>query len=126
MNNLTISGRLTADPITNEIGGKTLTKFSVVENYTQKGQKIANYFECEAWAKTGDIVARYWKKGKPINVIGNIRTSYWEKDGVQRSKQFVAVREVEFVERDNEGVTVEPLKHNNTFPEIDAMLDDQF
>ena len=90
---ITIIGRLTRNPETNETPNSSVAKFSLAVNGFKK--EDVSFFDCEAWGKVGEIVQQYCEKGKQLAVAGTIRIDRWEdKDGNKRSKPVVTVRDM--------------------------------
>lgn len=87
MNNVAISGRLTADPELKHTPNDTpVTSFSVAvdRNRTQKGEHNADFFDVVAWRGTAELICKYWKKGKWIEVCGKLQTrSYEDRNGTK-------------------------------------------
>lgn len=84
MNKVILSGRLTADPYTNDVGETTVTTFTVAvrRNYKNKdGEYESDFIRCEAWGKTGKTIEEYFTKGSAIELIGSWLTGNYEKDG---------------------------------------------
>lgn len=69
---LTADGRLTKDPETRNYGsdGKTVTSFSIACTTGFGDKKSTLFFNCTAWGKTGETIAKYVKKGDGIFVTG--------------------------------------------------------
>ena len=105
MNQVTLLGRLVRDPKKQETQtGMTVTKFTVaVDRMPDKnGEKKADFVNCIAFGKTGDTVAKYFWKGKPIGLCGRIQTgSYEDRDGKTIYTTDVIADRVEFVPADN-------------------------
>lgn len=84
INNVTIMGRLTADPelrqTTSGISTCTVT-VAVDRNYTPQGQeKQTDFIPVVAWRQTAEFIARNFTKGKMIAVTGQLRTrTYTDK-----------------------------------------------
>lgn len=78
INNVTIMGRLTADPELRQTpsGISTCTVTVAVDrNYTPQGQKKqADFIPVVAWKQTAEFIARNFAKGKMIAVVGQLRT----------------------------------------------------
>ena len=99
MNSVSLLGRLARDPEqkTNAV------KFTVaVDRLPDKeGKREADFISCVAFGKTGEIVAKYFHKGKPVAVTGRIQTgSYTNKDGVKVYTTDVIAERVGFVPTD--------------------------
>ncbi|HEY1835890.1 MAG TPA: single-stranded DNA-binding protein [Candidatus Saccharimonadales bacterium] len=102
-NKVILMGNLTRDPETRTIpSGQTVTNFGLAVNRTWRGadgtnQESVSYIDCVAWGKTGEIVAQYMQKGRPILVSGRLDQRSWEQDGQKRSKVEVIVEDFNFV-----------------------------
>lgn len=85
INNVVIEGRMTKDPeLRATSDGRSVTRFSVAVDraYQKEGQREADFIGCVAFGKTAEFVDKYFKKGKGVSVIGNIRTdSYTNSKG---------------------------------------------
>ncbi len=83
MNKVFLNGRLTKDiDLTFAQGsGTAICKFNLAVNRKFKKDE-ADFFNCIAFNKTGEIIAEYFKKGSPILLDGHIQTgSYENKEG---------------------------------------------
>lgn len=98
-NTIAITGRLTRDPEAKYFeSGKSVTNFSVATSGRSRDDN-SSFFNCEAWNKTGQVIADYCKKGALIGIVGYIKTEKWtdKNTGQERSKQVVAVERFHFV-----------------------------
>lgn len=97
MNEVTILGRLTADPeVKTTAGGKSVCRFTVA---VQKPKKDgADFIPCTAWEGTAEFVGKWFKKGKFIAVHGSLQTNSYEKDGKKTSYLDVLCRNAYFTE----------------------------
>lgn len=102
-NKVILMGNLTRDPETRTTpGGQSVTNFSLAVNRTWKGadgntQEAVSYIDCVAWGRTGEVIAQYIQKGRPILVSGRLDQRSWEQDGNKRSKVEVIVEDFNFV-----------------------------
>ena len=85
MNNVTLMGRLTADPELRQTqSGVSTCRFTVAVNRkfkNQNGEYDADFISCTAWRQTAEFVSKYFSKGKMIVVEGSLRTgSYTDKN----------------------------------------------
>lgn len=92
MNSINLIGRLTRDPELKYFdSGKAVAKFSIAVNRPTK-DKVADFFDCEAWNQTSEIVGNYCTKGKQVGIQGRVEFEHWEtKTGEKRSKPVVKV-----------------------------------
>lgn len=104
-NKVILMGNLTRDPETRTTpSGQNVTNFSLAVNRTWKGsdgqqQEAVSYINCVAWGKTGDIIAQYLQKGRPVLVSGRLDQRSWEdkETGGKRSSVEVIVEDFNFV-----------------------------
>lgn len=102
-NKVTLMGNLTRDPETRQTpNGQSVTNFALAVNRTWKGQdgqtqEQVSFIDCVAWGKTGEVIAQYMQKGRPILVSGRLDQRSWEQDGQKRSKVEVIVEDFNFV-----------------------------
>ena len=102
-NKVILMGNLTRDPETRQTpNGQSVTNFSLAVNRTWRGQdgstqEQVSFIDCVAWGKTGEVIAQYMQKGRPILVDGRLDQRSWEQDGNKRSKVEVIVENFNFV-----------------------------
>lgn len=103
MNIITLSGRLVRDPEVKPYGdeGKTYTRFTIaVDRPYHKGkERQADFINCTAFGKTGEVVGNWFNKGNRILLDGSLRISSYEKDGKRYTSSTVIVNHIEFVDR---------------------------
>lgn len=106
MNNVTLIGRLTADPeLRHTQSGAGNTRFSIAVDRRTKAdeEKQADFITITAWNKTAEFICKYFTKGQRIALTGSIRTgSYTDKDGNKRYTFEVWADNVEFCEKKGE------------------------
>lgn len=78
--------RLAKDPTTTVLsGGSTVTNLviAVERNYRSKGEEKpkADFFNCRAWGRTGELIAKHFKKGNMILLEGHNENDNYEKNG---------------------------------------------
>lgn len=112
MNNVSLIGRLTADPeLKHTQGGKGFTRFTVaVDRPVKSGEeKQADFINIVAWNQTAEFICKYFSKGQRIALTGSIRTgSYTDRDGGKRYTFDVWASNVEFCESKAEKQTAQP------------------
>jgi len=119
MNLVIIKGNVTRDPEMRYLpNGTAVCDLGVAVNRTwidQNGEKKeeVNFFDCQAWAKTAEIIAQYFKKGKPILVQGRLKQDTWEdkKTGDKRSKVRIVVDRFEFCGDTKDNANRSPAEH---------------
>lgn len=103
MNKVELIGRLTKDPEIKLTSNQTkYCGFTIAADRRFKdkeGQKQTDFINCLAWRNTAEFIAKYFKKGAKIAVVGSIQTrSYDDQQGQKHYVTEVVVDEVEFVE----------------------------
>ena len=103
MNKVILMGRLTADPELRQTqSGIASCRFTVAVNRSfadkNTGERQADFINCVAWRQTAEFVSRYFKKGNPILVCGQLQTRTWtDNQGQKRYATDVVADEVSFV-----------------------------
>ena len=111
INKVVITGNLTRDPELRETrDGLQILSFGVAVNDRRKNQQTgqwedyANFVDCTMFGNRAASVARFLSKGAKVAIEGKLRWSQWQaKDGSTRSKLTVAVDEIEFLQRKEDG-----------------------
>lgn len=103
MNKIFTSGRLAADPVLSTVNGnQQVCKFRLASNNKRRdenNQYGTNWYNCTAWNKTGENIAKYFKKGNRINVEGDLTIrDYVDKNGAQRTSVDIDVHDFDFVD----------------------------
>lgn len=125
MNNISLVGRLTADPELKQTqSGISVTSFTLaVDRPGSKDQ--TDFIPCVAWRGTAEFVSKYFTRGQRIGLIGKLTSRpYEDRNGNKRTAYEVVADHVEFVEskKASEGNTT-----NNTaatFDEYEEIADD--
>jgi len=103
LNRVILIGRLTRDPeLRYTSSGTAVSSFSIANNrtYVTNGEKKeqVSYFNCVAWAKTGEVIVQYCKKGQRIGLEGRLQQRSWDdQDGKKRSTVEVVVENFQFL-----------------------------
>jgi len=97
INTVTLVGRVGQDPTVKYFEGgsvKVTTSLAVTRN-----KEVTDWFNVEAWGKTGDIVTNYVRKGSQIAVKGAFKTESWldTKSGEERTKVVILVDQIELL-----------------------------
>lgn len=107
MNNISIVGRVTKDIETETTNsGIEYARFNVAvpsEFRTAGGEKKADFFTCIAWRETAKNIAKYFKKGYPIGIVGSMNSRTYEKtDGTNQLIWELNVKTFSFVGGSND------------------------
>lgn len=103
-NSITLIGRLTNDiEMRYTQSGTAYSHFSVAvdrpyrKDKDGKEVKECDFINCTAWGKTAEFISKYFKKGEPIMIQGELRNqNYTNKDGVKVFTYVVNVGNVDF------------------------------
>ena len=102
-NKVILIGNMTADPeLKQTTGGISVCSFSIAVNrrFTkgEQGQQNVDFINIVTWRQSAEFVSRYFKKGNPILVCGQLQTRNWtDNQGVKRYVTEVVADEVSFV-----------------------------
>lgn len=109
-NKVILGGNLTRDPETRAAGSSTVCNFGLAINRKYKDKEETTFVDCEAWGATGENIARYCTKGRPLLVEGELALDQWtDKDGNKRSRLKVRVYGFQFVGGKPEARGLEPV-----------------
>lgn len=101
MNKVILGGRLTADVEQQTTpNGVAVAKFSIAINRrSSKDDRQTDFINCVAWRQTAEFIAKYFRKGSSICVVGNIQSRTWtDNNGGKRYATEVIADEVLFVD----------------------------
>lgn len=104
MNKVILIGRLVRDPEVKYTTGEKKTaiasfSLAVDRKFKQDGQPTADFINCKAFGKVGEIVEKYVHKGSKIGATGRIQTgNYTNKDGAKVYTTDIMVEEIEFLD----------------------------
>ena len=100
MNNVSLTGRLTADPeLKQTYNGVSVLSFCIAVDrpYSKDGNQQADFINVVAWRQTAEFVSKYFSKGQMIALEGCIQTRpYEDKNGNNRIAFEVIARRVCF------------------------------
>lgn len=102
MNSWNGLGRLTKDPeLRYTPAGKAICHFSIA---VTRNKEESDFFECEAWEKTGETISNHVKKGQRILIDGRLQQDRWDdaQTHEKRSKVKIVVNRFDFIEPANQ------------------------
>ena len=107
LNKVILGGRLTSDvELKQTQSGVPVCSFSIAVNRRFAGKEApqqADFFNITAWRATAEFVARYFKKGSSICVVGSLQNRSWEdQQGQKRYATDIVADEVQFVDSKSE------------------------
>ena len=102
-NKVILGGRLTADPeLKQTTSGIPMVSFTVAVNrsYASKDQqRETDFFNVTAWRSRAEFVAKFFKKGSAICIVGAIQNrQYTDQQGQKRTFTDIVADEVMFVD----------------------------
>lgn len=101
-NRLFIGGNLTRDPeLTYTPKGTAVAKLGIAINRKWKSdtgeeKSKVTFVDVDAFGKTAENVAKFFKKGRPIFIEGHLELNQWEKDGKKFSRLVVQMDGFQF------------------------------
>lgn len=102
MNKAILTGRISTDlELKQTNSGKYVCGFNIATNRftNSNGEQVTDFIRCIVWNKQAEVLVKYQKKGNLIAVIGKMQVdNYKDKDGNSRSKTYLQVEELEFLE----------------------------
>lgn len=104
MNKVILSGRLMRDPEitykTNNDSKLCIARYTLAVNrrIKQEGQPDADFINCVAFGKLGELAEKYYKQGIKLVIEGRIQTSKYDKDGTTKYSTNIVVESAEFAE----------------------------
>lgn len=107
-NKVILIGNMVADPeLKKTQSGVSVTSFRIAvgRRFTRQGeQPQADFIDIVAWRNTAEFVTRFFTKGKPILVCGQLQTRTWtDANGQKRYATEVVADEISFVGNKNDG-----------------------
>jgi len=107
-NKVILGGRLTADPELKQTqSGIAVVTFSIAVNRRFAGKDAAqqaDFFNVTAWRNSAELVAKYFRKGSSICVVGTLQNRTWtDQQGQKRYATDIVADEIMFVDSRSEG-----------------------
>ncbi len=102
-NKVILIGNMTADPeLKQTAAGISVCSFSIAVNRrfakSEQGQQNVDFINIVTWRQQAEFVSRYFKKGNPILICGQLQTRTWnDNQGQKRYATEVVADEVSFV-----------------------------
>ena len=104
MNICIIKGNLTRDPEVRYLpAGTAIASFGVAVNRKWKDdqgnqKEEVTFLDVDAWGKTAETIAQWFRKGSPILITGRLKQETWDdkQTGQKRSKVKIVLDRFEF------------------------------
>ena len=112
LNKVILGGRMVADPeLKQTTAGVPVVSFRIAVNrrfqtkaVDGQGQPQADFLDIVAWRQQAEFVARYFRKGSSICIVGSIQTRSWtDQQGQKRYTTEIIADEINFVDSKGEG-----------------------
>ena len=110
MNICTMNGRIVHDLELKTSGDKTFITFTIANDTGYKDHKKTNFIKCVAFGKTAETIGKFFSKGSPILISGELtQNTYEDKTGAKRDSYEIIVKEFSFMgeKKSNEYVAPE-------------------
>lgn len=122
MNRIIITGNLVRDVehrVTAE--GLSISKFTIANNEGYGDKKHVSFIDVTAFGTKADAISKYFSKGKPIMIEGNLKQENWTaKDGTKKNKLGIILEKFEFM-----GSTCSTEDHEQD-NDVEANIDSSF
>lgn len=117
-NQAILAGRLTADPeLKTTQSGISVTQFTIAVNRPKRkddNTDTSDFISCVAWKERAELVAKYFRKGSAIMVIGQIQTRTWtDNNNQKRYATEVLVDNIRFVDSKADAAQKSPTANGN-------------
>ena len=98
-NKVILIGNMTADPeLKQSTSGASVCSFSIAVNRKMAKNNECDFINVVVWRQQAEFVCKYFKKGNPILVCGQLQTRNWtDNNGQKRYATEVVADEVSFV-----------------------------
>ena len=98
-NKVILIGNMCSDPeLKQSTSGVSVCSFSIAVNRKMAKNGEVDFINIQTWRQTAEFVAKYFTKGKPILVCGQLQTRSWtDNQGQKRYATEVVADEVSFV-----------------------------
>lgn len=112
INNVCVSGNVTADCEKFTAGETPAISFSIAVNEYSKDKEFVNFFDCVIFGNRAKGVAPYIVKGAKVFITGRLRQDRWSaEDGTNRSRVRIIVSDLDFsIAKKDETEDAKPAK----------------
>lgn len=119
LNHITIHGRLTGEPELRKVNEKSVCTFTLAVDRDFSKEKKADFFNCVAWDKRGEMISNYFCKGQEAVVAGRLQQrQYKDKEGKPRTAYEIIVDNIDFCGRKAEREEEKPRYQEPPFTDL--------
>jgi single-strand DNA-binding protein len=117
-NNITITGRLTAQPeLKTTPNGVSVCSFTLAVK-RPRAKDETDFIPCQAWRQSAEFISRYGAKGNMVAVTGALTTRKWQdQNGNNRINYDVTCDTVELLESRSSGEANNNTTYNANAPQ---------
>lgn len=127
MNDVKITGRLTAEPnltYSQKKPDMAIAKYTLAVDKGYGDNKKTIFVNCVAFGKAGEFVSKYFHKGQKVLVSGELDIQNYEKDGVKKSYTQIITDAHEFADSPRAGKVESTDNSMNGFTDMVGMIDE--
>lgn len=103
LNKVILIGNLTKDPELKQTpSGVSVTSFSigVSRKYLgADGSRETDFINIVAWRSTAEFIAKYFRKGSGISIVGSLQVRSYDSNGQKRYATEVVAEEAGFIDK---------------------------
>lgn len=131
MNNVSLLGRVVRDVevrYSQSVEPVAIARFNIAvpRRYKKENEANADFINCIAFGKTAEFIGKYFFKGYPIAIIGEIRNNnYTDKNGNKRYSTDILVQQVDFCGSKNKDTENALVQDDEEFYSIEENIDDE-
>lgn len=109
MNKVNLIGRWCKDPDVRYLQNENNTcvarcTLAVDRKFKKDGEQQADFINCVAFGKVGELIEKYTSKGVKIGASGRLQSGkYTNKDGVEVYTTDLIIEEIDFLENKRDG-----------------------
>ena len=126
MNLVILKGRFTRDIELSFTNNQVaIAKGSIAVNDNYKEKENTYFFNVTAFAKTAEMIAEYFGKGKEILITGKLTQNKWtDKEGKDRTSNDIIINSFDFCGKKSDSANNAPSEpqqdtQSNDFPQFD-------
>ncbi len=107
LNKVMLMGNLTRDPELRYLPNNNMPVVNVglavnrqwTDRNTNERRQETTFVDCEAYARTAEVINQYLRKGSPLYVEGRLKLDQWQdREGNNRSKLKIVIENFQFLD----------------------------